>query len=294
MSSEGEQMMIVKTFADAGAFLEETQAFLESNEALNGLMLGLAVRLHQFAARIQIPPYMATVTDDDEVVVVALMTPPHKLILASERPSPHTALTQLAHNLQAGNWPVPGVLGLSTLVEPFAHIWADLQGESFKKGMQQRVFELRQVTHPAYPTGQLRLAQANDVAIVTEWIQAFHEEALEPIDWTTAREMANGRIRDQTIYLWDNHQPVSMAAKTRPTHHGIAINLVYTPPEQRRQGYASAGVAALSQLLLDEGWQFCTLFTDLANPTSNSIYQKMGYVPVGDFNDYFFDSIQSE
>jgi predicted GNAT family acetyltransferase len=68
----------------------------------------------------------------------------------------------------------------------------------------------------------------------------------------------------------------------------MAISLVYTPPDLRQRGYATACVASLSQMLLDEGWQFCTLFTDLANPTSNSIYRKIGYKPVGDFHDYLF------
>jgi predicted GNAT family acetyltransferase len=153
--------------------------------------------------------------------------------------------------------------------------------------MRQRVFELRQVNHPKYPAGQLRLATAVATDLVAHWIQAFHAESLEPIDTTTAQEMAKGHIREGNIYIWDEGGTLlSMAAKLRPTVHGMTISLVYTPPELRQRGYASACVAALSQQLLDEGWQFCTLFTDLANPTSNSIYQKIGYQPVGDFNDY--------
>jgi hypothetical protein len=68
----------------------------------------------------------------------------------------------------------------------------------------------------------------------------------------------------------------------------VSVGPVYTPPERRGRGYATACVAALSQTILDEGWAFCTLFTDLANPTSNSIYQKIGYHPVCDFAEYRF------
>jgi predicted GNAT family acetyltransferase len=81
-------------------------------------------------------------------------------------------------------------------------------------------------------------------------------------------------------------EPVSMAIRSRPTRHGISVSGVYTPPEQRRHGYATACVAALSQKLLDQGYQFCSLFTDLANPTSNSIYMQVGYRPVADFDKY--------
>lgn len=70
---------------------------------------------------------------------------------------------------------------------------------------------------------------------------------------------------------------VSVAAKTRPTTNNITVNFVYTPKEERKKGYASNCVAALSQRMLDEGYKTTTLYTDLANPTSNKIYQEIGY-----------------
>ncbi|NJR12386.1 GNAT family N-acetyltransferase [bacterium] len=63
---------------------------------------------------------------------------------------------------------------------------------------------------------------------------------------------------------------------------GMRIGGVYTPPEQRGHGYASALTAALSQALLDDGLRFCTLNTDLKNPTSNKIYPAIGYYLVAD------------
>jgi predicted GNAT family acetyltransferase len=83
-------------------------------------------------------------------------------------------------------------------------------------------------------------------------------------------------------------RPVSLAGYGGPTRHGIRIGPVYTPPAERRRGYASACVAALSQQLLDRGRRFCFLFTDLANPTSNHIYQQIGYRPVSDVDEYRF------
>jgi uncharacterized protein len=66
--------------------------------------------------------------------------------------------------------------------------------------------------------------------------------------------------------------------------------MVYTPPEHRRKGYASACVATLSQTLLNQGYKYCFLFTDLANPTSNHIYEAIGYQSVGDLSDYSFEN----
>lgn len=60
------------------------------------------------------------------------------------------------------------------------------------------------------------------------------------------------------------------------------------PPEQRGLGYARACVAGLSQQLLDRGFKYCFLFTDLRNPTSNHIYQQIGYRQVSDVNTYYF------
>jgi hypothetical protein len=96
--------------------------------------------------------------------------------------------------------------------------------------------------------------------------------------------VAERRLTLGEIYLWEeSSRPVSLAAHGRQTPHGVVIGPVYTPPDQRGHGYATALVADLSAALLARGFQFCALFTDLANPTSNSIYQKVGYRPVGDF-----------
>jgi hypothetical protein len=90
------------------------------------------------------------------------------------------------------------------------------------------------------------------------------------------------------LALWDDGEPVSMAGATGPTPNGIRISAVYTPPSQRRHGYASALVVALSQAQLDAGRRFCFLFTDLRNLTSNHIYQAAGYEPVVDITELRF------
>ena len=118
---------------------------------------------------------------------------------------------------------------------------------------------------------------------------AFHEQAAEQrIRLADARRMAEIRIANRDIYIWEDGCSACMAAQTRPTAHGIGVSLVYTPADLRRKGYASASVAALSQMLLDSGRSFCALFADLANPTVNHIYQAIGYVPVADWESYVF------
>ncbi|MDQ3529019.1 MAG: GNAT family N-acetyltransferase, partial [Actinomycetota bacterium] len=87
--------------------------------------------------------------------------------------------------------------------------------------------------------------------------------------------------------LWDDGGPVSLAAAVGPTPNGIRIVSVYTPPPLRGRGYAGACVAELTARMLTR-YRFCFLYADLANPTSNAIYQRLGYHPVGDAGTYAF------
>ncbi|OLC52185.1 MAG: hypothetical protein AUH85_17685 [Chloroflexi bacterium 13_1_40CM_4_68_4] len=127
--------------------------------------------------------------------------------------------------------------------------------------------------------------------MVAGWFHAFGVEAQPHL--VTAREdaraNAEGWIARGGLRVWeDGGEVVSMAGSSGPTPHGIRVGAVYTPPDKRRRGYASALVAALSQEQLDAGKRFCFLYTDLANPTSNKIYMDIGYEPVSDVDEYRF------
>ncbi len=126
--------------------------------------------------------------------------------------------------------------------------------------------------------------------MIQAWVAAFQTEALPDEAPPDGTKVAAQGLEDRRFFLWEDGEPVTLVGKNRPTQHGITIGPVYTPPAHRRQGYASAATAHLSQRLLDEGYDYCTLFTDLANPTSNSIYQKIGYQPVCDFKHFTFDA----
>jgi len=105
-----------------------------------------------------------------------------------------------------------------------------------------------------------------------------------------AEDWLEGRLRepDGGVVIWEDASPVSFAGFGNPTPTGIRVGPVYTPRELRRRGYATALVAALTDVLLRRGRRHCFLFTDLANPTSNSIYQRIGYTPVTDVDMWVF------
>ena len=284
--------MVITTYRQASDFLARARAELERNEVLNGLPLGITLHLYKFPERIEIRPYLATVEDEGKLLVAAVMTPPFRLIVTSNQVDAFgEAPSLLIHNLREHGWPVPGVLGPSSLSDLFAQTWTSLTGEVAHLRTHERLFELTQVIAPRPGPGELRIATPDDTALVVRWIKAFQEEALhtslsdeEALAWAR-RGIGNGEV-----YLWvlSDGAIVSLLATTRPVSRVISIASVYTPPELRGQGYASRSVAALSQRLLDSGWQRCSLFTDLSNPTSNNIYQQVGYRPVHDFNEYDF------
>jgi predicted GNAT family acetyltransferase len=285
--------MIVTTYPNANKFLAKTQAVLEKNEAANNLILGLSLRLSQFLPEAHHPPYFATVTNQGALLLAAMMSPPRALVLYTELSDWHEALDLLLQELAVQQWPIAGVTGLSPLSQAFAAAWARLTQTNYQLRMHNRLYELRQVNPTPPIPGRLRLATVRDLDLITAWTFAFQNEALSRGDFDESRDVARYKIKDQDLYLWEDGQPVCMAGQSRPTANGICLSLVYTPPELRGRGYATACVAGLSQLLLGSGRKFCVLFTDLANSTSNHIYQSIGYNPICDFTEYTFEEAGS-
>lgn len=280
--------MQVKVYPNVAEFLQETQAAFLQNEVENNLIFGLSLVL-QNHPEIYASPFFATVSDEGELAVAALRTPPHNLILYAATDTYQPALQSLAKFLQAAGVNLPGVVAPSELAEAFANLWAEINNLGYRVGVYERIYELTQVVPPKPSGGFLRQATQEDLALVAQWLSEFHDEAISNDPIPDYAAMAQRYLTNNTMYFWEDEQPVSMLAQARPTLNGICIGPVYTPPQFRGKGYASNCVAELSQKLLDSGRKFCCLFTDLSNPTSNSIYQKVGYKPLRDFKLILFD-----
>jgi GNAT superfamily N-acetyltransferase len=284
------------SFESASDFLSLARAGLEGRESANNLIYGLALRLESAPERFKQPPFrwpplLAAVTDAAGLAAAALMTPPYNVTLFSPRTDVDELYAFLARALIAAGWSVPGVLAAAPDAAAFARAWARETGLAFRARLRERVYELRRVIPPSPPpSGCMRLAAEDDVERTARWLYAFWQEAMPAETGTLqdARWQVEARVEDGDYFLWDDGLPVAMAGRSRPTPHGCCIGPVYTPPEQRSHGYATALTAALSQRLLDQGFQYTALFTDLSNPTSNRIYQRIGYAPVCDFNEYIF------
>ena len=286
----------VHSNSSAELFLQRMEPRLMAREAQYGLMLGIALRVQQqpdFYG--ENPPYFAVAEDGQEedggVAAAASMTPPFGLVVYSEREDPVPGLAAIAADLQQKGLSLPTVNGPEPICTRFAEIWAAQQQLQVEIAVRERTFELREVFHPTYSPGHMRPATLDDLDLLTAWQVAFTIEALQGVedpDVGQARERMQMRIERGTIFVWEDGKVVSLVGTTRPTEHGITIGPVYTPPQFRGRGYASSCVAAVSQQMLDGGRDFVTLFTDLANPTSNHIYQVIGYRPICDYTVYRF------
>jgi predicted GNAT family acetyltransferase len=280
--------MKVRTYVDAESFLRSVQVELESNEAANSLMLGLCLRLIRYPERVKTPPCLKSVEDENGLALAAMMTPPHKLLVYGHQGQLDKAAGLLVEDLRSEGWKVPGVLGPREVVRRVVGRWLEITGQRCELERQQRVYELRKVRNLVPVRGSLRLATVADAELVAAWRCEFHAEVLGALDPERARRAAQLGIDDGDIYLWEDERPVSMATKTRPTRNGVSVGLVYTPPESRGRGYATACVGELSRLLLESGWRYCALFADVANVAANRVYQRIGYEPVCDYDEYVF------
>ncbi len=277
--------MRVHEHQTADAFLESARPLLLRNEARHNLVLGICSTLVS-APAVYPEFHLWTVESDGRCVGAALMTPPHNLALAE--PTAPGALTALAASIDEQGIALPGVTAALPESEEFAAAWKSRTGARPRVKRRQGIY---QVTDPRPPTsvdGRLRAAEERDRDLLVEWVQAFADEAAA--DHVDPSRFVDGRLRGMGgIVVWEHGEVVSLAGYGGQTPNGARIGPVYTPPSKRRNGYASALVAALSARLLAEGRLHCFLYTDLANPTANRIYMDVGYELVAESAEVAFE-----
>ena len=279
--------MEIEVTGEAAAFLERSGGLLLEDEARHNLALGIAsFTLDHPEVYSEVRGWVAR--EGGEVVGAALRTPPYNLILA--RPRTEAALAALAGAITDE---LPGVVGAVPEVDAFSSAWSALHGVATASRFDQRIYAMEELVPPREAEGVARLAGVDDRALVLEWMTAFAHEALHGSDDPDRIERSvDARLGPEGaggICLWEaGGRPVALAGFGGPTPNGLRIGPVYTPPEHRGHGFGSSVTAAASQVALDRGKRFCFLYTDLANPTSNAIYMRLGYRPVCDSREIAF------
>jgi ribosomal protein S18 acetylase RimI-like enzyme len=225
-------------------------------------------------------------------------TPPHPIVLTALTEKQADALAERLAGTEAGRDGGRGLSGVNAeqdTAAAFAAAWRRRTGAEATGHQRLRLYRLGELTVPRpVPPGRARVAgpqgrEAEDRKLLVQW----YEEFCAAVGETAARDAqdwADERVERGDVMFWEtpDETPVAMAGRTRKVAGQIRVAGVYTPAHQRGQGYAGAVTAEISRTALESGAQEVLLFTDLANPTSNGLYQRIGYRAVSDFAVYAF------
>ncbi len=283
--------MKVRFYDDISEFYNLAIPFLLENEAENNLLFGILNVIREDPHRYGVSmPVLVSVFDGNQLKLISLRTPPFNQILSYT--DDLRSIDSLVDALNKNTTDLPGVLGSKEGAEKFTKLWCKEKALKTNLTMNERIYKLIKVAEDTLGNRKFIKADDSFKELIFKWGREFMVEALSESEvkiWDNWKMHFQRSLDEERIFLLlNNGLPVSMARKAGKTPNGTTVNLVYTPPSLRRRGYATECVAKLSQLLLDEGNKFCFLFTDLLNPTSNSIYQKIGYRPIIDVDQFEF------
>ena len=225
------------------------------------------------------PMLFGWLEDGGEVRGAVFRTPPFELLLAVV---PEDATAELVAALLAAGAEVPGVNGDVAGADRFAGAWTAATGERGTTTLALDLYELGTLRRPEPPPpGRGRAADDPDLDVAVRWYTAFQDEM--PIPATDVVPLVREQIDDRRLWLWQDAAgaPVSLAGRT-PAVAGVArIAPVYTPPEQRRHGYATAVTSACTADALARDAERVVLYTDIADPSANAMYRRLGFRPIG-------------
>lgn len=226
-----------------------------------------------------------------QVRAVLLRTPPHNAIV------PHgcdpAAMQALLEHLRVDGHELPGMVGCRPEVDEAAAWWCERSGQIAQVHLRLGVYRLGEVIPKQRTPGRLRVATADDRELLLPWLEAFQREAERsnaPTPEDVWDSFNRGGLRRLELWLDESGQVVSLSGISGRTPNGIRIGPVYTPPERRRKGYAEALVAAQCTAELAKGKRFCFLFTDLDFPTSNHVYQQVGFEQIAEAAEIHFSA----
>jgi GNAT superfamily N-acetyltransferase len=284
-------MLTVRDYDDGDAFWREVAEPLSARVVLTNAFVGMAYGMRAEASRDLL---RIGVFDDGRLVLAALQTPPFRVSLSDFGDGARAVATLAAH-LAERSKRLPGVMGDERLTDGFAKAWCEATGQRQSDpgghGRRQNLYQIERVAPPRGVAGRMRPATPAERDLLVQWEQGFADDAALPpgeSDPAFVARLVDAGLPHSVFSLWEVDGAPVATARLRPIAQiGARVSGVYTPPSERGRGYAAALTAALSQAVLDRG-QFCCLFADAANPLTNRIYQRIGYVKVATFADVMF------
>ena len=259
--------------------LSKAAEFLPSQPVLHNLILTL---LHTRVAQPEPGRYWLAL-DQERVVGVALQSP--LTFAAVLTPMDKQAAVAMVNAIAEADISLPGIIGEAATAAAFAGHWSERRKTAATPFQGMRLYELLEAVQVTAVDGQLRQALPGDRDLIVRWTRAFQIEIDESADRTELR--VDRGLAAGEFWIWEDGEPVSMAVSRKPVEGVVRVTEVYTPQEKRKCGYAAACVHALSKRMCEASYR-CALYTDLANPTSNSVYRRIGYRAVSEVLRYRF------
>jgi GNAT superfamily N-acetyltransferase len=281
----------VVSYRSVDRFWRATGALYSADPVRNTVALTVLDRLRVGARFGTGRPIFLAVHDAGRVIGAVLCTPPFPLAIST---LPLHVVDDVVDRLVSDNVWLSGASGMRAEVEAFVDYWAECTGVSVGPRMEQRLYRLGRLVPPKNVPGMAVTGTEDDVELLADWRIAFTMEAISHRGSELTRTEVRQQVRDSIaaggrhLVWWADGKPVSMAAVSAVRGGMSRIAPVYTPPECRGHGYGSSATAAAATWALERGAEHVLLFADLANPVSNSIYQRIGFVPVADALDVTF------
>jgi GNAT superfamily N-acetyltransferase len=223
---------------------------------------------------------LLTVWDEGIAVGAALQTPPYPLACNG---IPVDAGIVVAAELARIRPDLSAVRGRRDRALAFADAWYGHTGVGGTISSSEMLYRLARLRPPKAVSGAHREATTADRAVLIDWVEHFFVETFshQRNDAAGKRFIDNATALGDRFVLWDDGgAAVSMAMLRAPSAGVSRIGPVFTPRNSRGRGYGSAVTAAASDLARRGGVDDVVLFADLANPTSNKIYQRIGFEAV--------------
>lgn len=272
-------------YEDAARFVEAADAFLQASEVENSVMAARTARMVTAPNDDDAGNYLATVSEGSQIVAAAFCGASGGILLTA---APAAAVKLIAEDVAARDSQPKGLVGPLAQCEVFARAWRQRTGRAHVLRFHLRHFELTGSPAPSVARGRLRMPETSEHALLGDWHVAFIEELALPDAVPQARRNVMQRIEGGLVRVWDDGGVMAFAGFGEGARATARIAPVYTPPHCRGRGYASALVSELSRELFASGKRAIFLTTDVANPTSNNIYRRIGFRPVADHFQFEF------
>ena len=266
----------INKYNNFSEFLKESRDFLYKQEIANNVVIGVVEQSVALPASDKI--YLATYIKSGRVEGAFMMTPPHRLSIAngSSEESIHFALEDLKKN----SINMSGIFASKNNAKIFLSDFEKCFSGEIRENKKLLCYFLESVNNIKKASGGMSIASLEDLHLIADYMTNFFEEAgaISAKGEELKIKITRGIEKGDMYYVWkDADKVVSIANISRNTDNLAVISGVYTPLSLRNRGYAGSLVAELSKLRLEKGDKYCCLYADSENPTSNKIYQRIGY-----------------